>query len=284
MRKINLPEDLLRELYVEQGLTTYQIAEELGVNRQTISNKLKEYNIELRDSRFKPVKKKLKRVKKYPYKDKATYERKYKELKSIDLVAEFFNINVKTAFDWKKRHGIDTIKNMSYKGIEKRMEGKPWADKDNLETMYNQYSSTELAKMWNCDPSTIQKWVKRHGIEVKDHSEQWARKSKSGILVVKEDQFDMKAYREQIQLGVNLSKRTLQYIKDIVGSCQSCGYDQTLDLHHIDEDRANNEPDNHVILCPNCHALIHRLGKTVEELCPDYESWADILESYSEAK
>ena len=50
MRKIRIPKDLLQDLYENQGLTLQQIADEFGVNRQTISNKLKEYGICVRNS------------------------------------------------------------------------------------------------------------------------------------------------------------------------------------------------------------------------------------------
>lgn len=40
--------------------------------------------------------------------------------------------------------------------------------------------------------------------------------------------------------------------------CAVCGYhdyDDTslLDVHHIDSDRSNNDIENLIILCPNCH-------------------------------
>lgn len=38
--------------------------------------------------------------------------------------------------------------------------------------------------------------------------------------------------------------------------CIVCGYDEDeriLEVHHIDEDRKNNNIDNLCILCPNCH-------------------------------
>ena len=41
--------------------------------------------------------------------------------------------------------------------------------------------------------------------------------------------------------------------------CNVCGYNEEPDIlqvHHIDENRNNNELDNLVILCPNCHAKI----------------------------
>ena len=42
--------------------------------------------------------------------------------------------------------------------------------------------------------------------------------------------------------------------------CSLCGYDKhpaALVVHHIDKDRNNNEIDNLIILCANCHAMAH---------------------------
>ena len=52
MRKITLSRDLLNSLYTEQRMTLKQISEELGVSRQTVSNKLSEYGITIRNSSF----------------------------------------------------------------------------------------------------------------------------------------------------------------------------------------------------------------------------------------
>ena len=56
--------------------------------------------------------------------------------------------------------------------------------------------------------------------------------------------------------------------------CAICGYEENvkeytkgtkyfkypviLDVHHLDENRENNELENLLIVCPTCHALIHR--------------------------
>lgn len=40
--------------------------------------------------------------------------------------------------------------------------------------------------------------------------------------------------------------------------CIVCGFDEVVDVHHIDENRQNNDPKNLVFLCPNHHALLHR--------------------------
>jgi 5-methylcytosine-specific restriction endonuclease McrA len=39
------------------------------------------------------------------------------------------------------------------------------------------------------------------------------------------------------------------------------GKDITLELHHVDGNRFNNELSNLQILCPNCHSLTPNHGK-----------------------
>lgn len=42
--------------------------------------------------------------------------------------------------------------------------------------------------------------------------------------------------------------------------CQLCGYKESiaaLVVHHIDHDRSNDDIDNLIILCANCHAIVH---------------------------
>lgn len=42
--------------------------------------------------------------------------------------------------------------------------------------------------------------------------------------------------------------------------CSICGFDDVdaLQIHHIDQNRSNNEVDNLIILCANHHSLVHR--------------------------
>lgn len=292
MRKIRIPKDLLQDLYENQGLTLQQIADEFGVNRQTISNKLKEYGICVRNSTYirehkePPKKPKLKKIE--DYRNKAVYERVYKELNSIDLVAEYFNINIKTAFKWKKQHGIETIKEYSQKGRKQLVVDKPYANKEWLEKMYAEYSLEDIAKMLNCSPSTLGKWCKRFGIKTRSIEEQWELKSKYGNRVVKSSEFDLQLYKKIYGVGrrEKLPKTLKNFIVSLYGKCECCGYDEVLDLHHIDEDHNNNDPANHSVICPNCHAKIHRLGIPFHQLVPKHIVWSELLESdsYQDAK
>jgi DNA-binding transcriptional ArsR family regulator len=44
-------------------------------------------------------------------------------------------------------------------------------------------------------------------------------------------------------------------------ACESCGFEPTherqLEIHHVDQDRSNNDPINLRTLCSNCHSLVH---------------------------
>lgn len=290
MRKIRIPKDLLQDLYENQGLTLQQIANEFGVSRQTISNKLREYGICIRNSTYirehkePPKKPKLKRIE--DYRNKSVYEKIYKELKSIDLVADYFNINIKTAFKWKKKHNIDTIREYSQKGRKQLNIDKPYADKEWLEKMYAEYSLEDLAKMLNCSSSTLGKWCKKFGIKTRSIEEQWELKAKYGNKVVKSNEFDLQLYKKTYGVGrkERLPKTLRNFIIKLYGKCECCGYDEVLDLHHIDEDHNNNDPSNHGVLCLNCHAKIHRLGILFNELVPKHIVWTELLDSYQEAK
>ena len=293
MRKINLSRDLLYSLYVEQGMTLQQIADELGVSRQTVSNKISEYGITVRNYSYireqksnSPSVPKIK--KKTPYKSKTVFERAYKELKSIELVAEHFGISQDTAYSWKKRHGIETIKEFSQRGKRKVNANKPYANKEWLEDMYSKYSWEELGKMLNCDPTTLSKWGVKFGIKTRTVSEQWDLKSKNGSRVVKPLSFDLQLYKETYVLHTmsNLPKNLRNFIISLYGKCENpnCNESEVLDLHHIDENHKNNSPENHGVLCPNCHAKIHRLGIKFNDLVPHHISWETLLDSYQEAK
>lgn len=290
MRKLDIDKDYLIEMYCTRGMTLIEIACDLGVSRQTVSNKLQEFGIEIKNAKYiqahkKPPKKKLKKVCKW--RNKEDFQRVYSELKSLDLVAKYYGINLTTASDWKLRHGIETIKSYSYKGRKQLNVDKPYANKEWLEDMYAKYSLEDLAKMLNCSPSTIGKWCKKFNIKTRTISEQWDLKSKNGSNVVKDSGFDLQLYKQTYAIGrnnVSIPKTLKRYIISLYGKCECCGYDEVLDLHHIDGNHNNNNPENHSVLCPNCHAKIHRLGIPFNELVPNHVNWETLIDSYQDAK
>ena len=39
--------------------------------------------------------------------------------------------------------------------------------------------------------------------------------------------------------------------------CAICGFDKVVAIHHIDENKQNNNPHNLIPLCPNHHEMVH---------------------------
>lgn len=288
MRKYTIDKEFLIKKYVEERRTLYEIAQGLGVSRQTIANKLKGFHIEIRP-RKQAKKHRLKLVKlskKKPWRSKEDFQRVYSDVKSLDLVAKHYGINITTAFDWKCRHGIEIIKEQSNIGRYKRNYGKPYMNEDWLRKMYAKYSYSDIARRFNCSPSTISKWGQHFGIKPRTLSEQWDLKSKNGGHVVLDTRFDLQEYKETYILqGIShLPKKLRGYIISLYGKCEACGYSEVLDLHHIDNNHSNNNFDNHSVLCPNCHAKIHRLGIPFDKLVSTHTTWDKLLDSYVDAK
>lgn len=54
--------------------------------------------------------------------------------------------------------------------------------------------------------------------------------------------------------------------------CIICGFDKVVAVHHIDEDRSNNSPENLIPLCPNHHEMFHSEWKNeVAPLIREYQ-------------
>lgn len=78
----------------------------------------------------------------------------------------------------------------------------------------------------------------------------------AGRTQISEDSIDINN-SEQIQADLN-SYRLLA-LRTYPNRCEICGYDkykEILEVHHIDEDRTNNNLTNLIVLCPNCHKLV----------------------------
>ena len=69
------------------------------------------------------------------------------------------------------------------------------------------------------------------------------------------DKFDV--FRPLHYGDINSNYRDIAF-RNYPNECAVCGYNEDndislLEVHHIDEDRSNNEINNLIILCPNCH-------------------------------
>jgi hypothetical protein len=91
-------------------------------------------------------------------------------------------------------------------------------------------------------------------------------KSRSGLLFCNRECKELgQQYLKEIQphhygtASPETGYRTKAF-KHYPHECQLCGYKENkaaLVVHHIDHDRSNDDIDNLIILCANCHAITH---------------------------
>lgn len=68
-----------------------------------------------------------------------------------------------------------------------------------------------------------------------------------------------KAYREKPKKGESWeAKHALARKIKPTGGCEICGSNRNVDVHHIDGDYKNNDPNNLQRVCRSCHNIIHR--------------------------
>lgn len=74
---------------------------------------------------------------------------------------------------------------------------------------------------------------------------------------------------ENISSIMDLSKRTISKILHRANAgCSLCGWNEsTCDIHHIIQKKhgGSDDMDNLILVCPNCHRIIHTKGKYTQE-------------------
>lgn len=92
-------EDTMRQLYVEEGLSTYQIGEELGCSYQTAHDWLERHDVETRESPTQKAEKKR------PPKEEL--REKYESGLSTEELGEEYGVPQQTAWGWLEQYDID---------------------------------------------------------------------------------------------------------------------------------------------------------------------------------
>jgi Zn finger protein HypA/HybF involved in hydrogenase expression len=111
-----------------------------------------------------------------------------------------------------------------------------------------------MAKQLGCKIDTLDSYLKKWEINYKGNI--GAKGYKTSPI--------RKSALEYIQGSViSGSKLRKKLVEDGIKSecCENCGLDEwmgkkiSLELHHVDGNRYNNEISNLMILCPNCHSM-----------------------------
>jgi transposase-like protein len=119
----------------------------------------------------------------------------------------------------------------------------------------NNESKSSICKELNCRPSTLESYLKKLEIDYSGNQGLKGKKSDSKRRTALD-------YIESCDI-VNSHKLRIKLIEDGIKEhrCENCGLDKwlenkiSLELHHIDGNRFNNQLNNLQILCPNCHSI-----------------------------
>lgn len=156
-------EAVLRELYVEQGMTVREIGDELGCSKATVSKRMDRYDIPAREG--------IPGSSERPWRDKEVLQELYEEqgLRHREI-AEKLGCAHRTVGEWLDRHGIEKRGEL-WRIVQKNNPSRAWTNRELLYELHIQQelSPTEIAEELGCSLHTISRWLKKHDIPQKHY-------------------------------------------------------------------------------------------------------------------
>lgn len=242
----------LKQLRLQKRLSTHEIAERLGCTQATISNWLNEYGIDshrLTEER--------------PWHDEQTLYRLYREEnRDMNEIADELGCSRETIEEWIHHHGLET-----------RSRNPPLPDELRDESYLREryvedgWSTYRIARENECSPSTVHRWLRKHGIETRPVG------SQNGEL------HHRWSGGHEPYYGPNWHTQRRKVRERDRDRCRRCGleetdhrsqYDETLQVHHIipirtfEDTTKANRLDNLVTLCQSCHNAVEPTNTTKE--------------------
>jgi hypothetical protein len=123
-------------------------------------------------------------------------------------------------------------------------------------------------KLWRLNhPDYSKEWREKNRKQIREYHRRYVKK-----LLEKNPNYFLKYGGEYKYNYCSYDGLSYNKYKELTRKCsiKNCGFSITVDLHHIDKNRDNNEISNLMGLCPNHHQMIHRLRY---ELKSENNSW-----------
>lgn len=242
----------LRELYWGEEMSSEEMANELGVSKQTILNWMDKRGVERRSPRHQ--REHADKTTPDELKNPGALERWYlEERMSTAEIADMVDTTAQTVLNWIDRHGIETRSQAEGRCKYPELMDESWLREQHDRQGRSQH---EIADEFGCHPMVVNQWMKRHGIDGRTE-----RGPNSGGELIEGDGPN---WEEQRELRIQMDN----------GVCQDCDADSgpngiSLDVHHtnprgdftdengeVDWGEAN-AVDNLVTLCRKCHLRRH---------------------------
>ena len=230
-------EEVLRELYVEEGLTQVEIAERLGCSDSTVSNYIRKYDIEKEQPEWRD--------------EDVLRELYWDEELSIGEVAERLDTSRDVIHRWMVRLDID------------RRPGpqadRPWHDKELLRRMYfdREMSQADIAEEFDTVSCVISDWFIRHNIETPSYAEagQIARRVNRAFFYTDKSGYELAGSR----VGENTYSVPIHRLVAVAEE----GYDSVAGdvVHHENEIPWDNRPSNLTVMDELEHRNMHVRGE-----------------------
>lgn len=233
-REISRPElcdrEWLVEHYVRRELTAQEIADYLGVAKPTVRLHLRRNGIALRPP-----------ARRFQLSEEQAAELvlAYQAGRSLDDVGREFGLTVSGAAKYLERAGVPRRPSAQ----TGRRKAKCWdalVSGDWLEREYLVHGKSmgQIAREQGCSHSTVRKAIFFKGITPRANARPTGART--------------------------LSARHAQQLRNELKRCAMCDKTSDLEVHHRDADRSNNERENLLLLCRDCHAIAEWLIRPVE--------------------
>ena len=194
------------------------------------------------------------------YRDKSWLENQYITLgKTVKEIANEFGYSKYVIDKWLRRFQIarpDSDNIELYKD-------KDWLYEQNI-TLNKTF--VQISKETGYNVSTLKKWAKVHGLPQKGTGyfnvghKPWNK----GISEKDDERVKQQAnalrnfHYDKSKKGISILKEdTTNYQKHNTNVCEICGSTDDVEVHHIDKNHNNNNPENLISLCSSCHTRVH---------------------------
>lgn len=150
------------------------------------------------------------------------------------------------------------------------MKPKHYTEQQFIEAVKSSISIREVLiklnlKEYGNNYVTAKKYIKELNLDVSHHLGQAHNKNKNLTKIPIEDYLSNKT-----RIHSHILKKRLIKEKYFEHKCYSCNLHTwknkpiAIELHHIDGNHSNNNLENLMIVCPNCHAQIHQDKKKIK--------------------